>query len=129
MIVGVVSCLWSGVAGGQTGGKAHHHEFKGEVIHVDHKHHTFTVRVHHGVTNGKHHHTEHKFHTNGHTKFDVIGGGKGPHTVSFGALHHGEHVVVHVAHGESHHATRVDIHKRHHATSTKTTVNKQLVRK
>jgi hypothetical protein len=115
-VVGLLSGLSAGTVSGNAGGAARHHEFKGEVVHVDHKHHTFTVKVHHHVW-GRAHHAEHKFHVTNHTHFDVVGNGKG-HQATFAALHHGEHVVVHTANGHPHQATRVDIHK-HHATATK----------
>ena len=119
-VVGVVAGLSGGVV--ESSAPAKHHTFHGKVVHVDHHHHKFTVRVA-GQSGGKHH--EHIFHVNSHTHFDFMGG-KNNHPAKFSALKHGEHVVVHTYNG-SQLASRVDIqhHTKQTTTSQQPNQNKQ----
>jgi hypothetical protein len=112
-VVGLMASLAVGAgASGAQPAKPHHHGVHGVVEVVHHKHHTFTVRVHHARTaKTAAHHTDRKFHVNHDTVF-VLDGKHHTH-VSFAALHHGEHVVVHTAAGHPHLATRVEIHRQH----------------
>ena len=108
--------------------KHHHgHTVHGVVVHVDHKHHVFTVRVHqnqNGGKTGQHH--EQKFHVTGHTHFD-IGTGKNQHAVGFAARSTASTSSSTPPASNRTRRPRVDIHKQHH-TGQKA-VNNKVVRK
>jgi hypothetical protein len=122
LAVGLPAAGAEGEAAVVKSASVHPHTVHGVVVAVNHKHDTFTVRVHHPATaTGKPaHFTERKFHANGNTTVEVVNG-KQHKPRSFGAVHRGEHVVVHTAAGHPHLATRVVIHHHHQLT--------QLVRK
>jgi hypothetical protein len=111
-VLGLVSGLSVSASGSAAQpAKPQHHAVHGVVDVVHHKHHTFTVHVHQAKGTKTAHHGERKFHVN-HDTVIVIDGKHHKHT-SFGAVHHGEHVVVHTAAGHPHLATRIDIHRHH----------------